>query len=122
MTNDTQLLLNDLLIAWHCYCRGYKWVIGYKSTAAGFSNVISSRQWESTHDVLDKYVDSTRLQTVDFHISGMEPDYRTSLQIQARNLATGANVWTSARLPKDDLARIELLCKARALLIEKMNL
>jgi len=96
--------------------------MGYKSTAAGFGDVTSSRQWDSTHEVLDRDVDSTRLKTIDFYISEMIPDYRTSLQIQARNLATGANVWTSARLPKDDLARIELLCKARALLIEKMNL
>lgn len=122
MNNEIQLLLNDLLAAWHCYCRGYKWVIGYKSTAAGFGDVISSRQWDSTHEVLDRDVDSTRLQTIDFHINEMQPDYRTSLQIQARNLATGANVWTSARLPKDPQERVELLCKARAVLIDKLNM
>ena len=122
MNNEVQLLLNDLLAAWHCYCKGYRWVIGYKPVAAGFSQVTSSRQWDSLHEVLDRDVDSTRLKAVDFHINELDPEYRTSLQIQARNLATGANVWTSARLPKDPQERISLLCRAREMLISRLNM
>ena len=122
MNNEIQLKLNDLLIAWHCWRLGYKYGRGYPPKAAGFESFVSSRQWDSVNEINERYTNSSRLEELDSWFNQMPDLYRYAVEVQARNLTSGYNVWTHPRLPKDPQERVELLCKARAVLINKLNM
>jgi hypothetical protein len=57
---------------------------------------------------------------VNFHIFELPSIQCTAIQINARNLATGKAVWTSARLPADVEERQIILRAARNALQEKL--
>ena len=50
---------------------------------------------------------------IDASIDRVPQPHRTAIQFQARNLATGANVWQSPRLPQDIEERAILTMEAR---------
>lgn len=81
-----------------------------------FKSAKSPRGWDSTHDLVDDELEGDRMEAIDFHISEMPPIQRTALQINARNLATGFQVWSSVRLPLDPIERAVILIHARVAL------
>lgn len=116
MRNESDHILADLLAAWHKWAAGWAGVAAYGSCAM-FTGVRSSRQWDSANDVVDGDLHNSQMQAVEFAINGdergqgaMPNPYRTAIQIHARNLATGASVWSSPRLPVDpeELAIVRL--------------
>jgi len=120
MKNDSHQILDSLLSDWHRWAQGYSPVAGH-GTSAMFTAVRSSRQWDSEDETLDASLHNTQMKAVDFHISEMSPLFRTALCINARNLATGRSVWTSARLPADVKERAIVLGEARSVLIVKLR-
>ncbi len=110
--NSQQYALNELLAEWHRWASGWSGVAEHGSCAM-FSNVKSSKQWDSADDVIGSDLHNGQMKTIDFHVNELEPLYRTALQIQARNMVTGRSVWTSARLPQDLVERAIILQNAR---------
>lgn len=120
MRNDTNDLLKDLLAEWHRWARGFQ-IVASHGTSAMFSGVRSSRQWDSENDVIDGTIRDQTMRAFDFHVNELDHLYRTALQIQARNLASGVHVWRSERLPKDREERYKLLGMARAALLARLS-
>lgn len=116
--DETDNVLDDLISSW------YRWAKGYSETThakcAMFSGVRTSRQWDSENDVVDSTLHNATMQAVDFHLGELQPVYRTAIQLQARNLVTGYNVWTSPRLPTDPFERTTILIEARTTLLRRL--
>ena len=120
MKDDTRELLDSLLSEWHRWAQGFSPVAGH-GTSAMFTGVRSSRQWDSQDDVNDGGMHNTQMKAIDFNVGELCDVYRTALQFNARNLATGRAVWTSPRLPTDLETRAQVLGLARSALIARLR-
>jgi len=120
MKDDTNELLSALLCDWHRWACGYKHVGGI-NTSPMFREVKTGRQWDTVDEIIDSDIEHSRMDALDHIIMSLCDVYRTSLQLQARNLHTGHSVWFSARLPPDEQARAVLLGEARAALLCKLR-
>ena len=119
MNDDSRQLFDQLLIEWHHWARGYKHV-GDINSSPMFNHSKSPRGWDTVSDIIEHEIDGGRMASVNFHVFELPPIQCTAIQINARNLATGRNVWTSARLPTDLQARAVLLAEARSALMVKL--
>lgn len=119
MRNESDYLIADLLSSWHKWASGWSGVAAYGSCAM-FTGVRSSRQWDSANDVVDGYLHNSQMKAIDFHVMELDPVHRTAIQIKARNLATGANVWSSPRLPQDPEERAVLMLEAMNALTKRL--
>ncbi len=119
MKNEIESLLNDLLAQWHRWASGYRHCAGV-GTSPMFRDARTSRGWDSVSDIVDSEIDGGTMEAVNFHVNELSPAHRTALQLQARNLYTGASVWSSPRLPQDPQARAMLLGDARSLLLKRL--
>jgi hypothetical protein len=120
MKDDSNELLNDLLARWHRWCKGYQLSVGVGSSPMFKECRSNHRQWASLDEVAEE--DTSQLEAVDAIIMNLCEAYRTSLQIQARNLCSGRSVWNSARLPADPEMRAHLLADARTALTVKLRI
>ena len=111
--------LDDLLSEWHKWASGYTQVASI-GTNPMFRDAKSSRGWDAIGDIVDETIDSARLETVNFCVFELQPDYRTVIQLHARNLAMGTSDWVSPRIPIGVIERTELLCKAKDLLSKRL--
>jgi len=107
--------LDEILRDWHNWARGYLPVMGHGACSM-FTSVKSSRQFDTENDATDGPLHNAQMKTVDFNIGELEPLYRSAIGISARNLATGRQVWTSARLPTDADELAEVMAGARGAL------
>jgi len=119
MHNDAKHILDDLLVAWHKWAKGYQHVGGVSSSPM-FRDAKTSRGWDSLTEIVDETIDSCRMVAVNFHVMELQPDHRTAIQLNARNLATGVSVWSSPRLPQDPEERTVLLMEARNKLLKRL--
>jgi hypothetical protein len=113
--------LNDLLSRWHHWASQFTVVAGYYTSSAGMLQFRASRQYDSENGALDQEVENKTMAAVDWCIDRVRQPYRTALAINARNLCTGASVWTSARLPTDSMQRALLVAEARSLLARQLD-
>ena len=120
MKDETREIFDSILADWHHWARGFQ-IVASHGACAMFSAVRSSRQWDSAEDVTDGTLHNEQMKAVDFNVNELEPLYRTAIQINARNLALGRSVWSSARLPQDVAERAVLVGKARRELIERLK-
>jgi len=126
MKDDTNDLLNDLLIQWHRWATGYRYSADINSSPT-FREFKAYRGWETLDEIAEE--DTSTQEAVQLAVMGdcggfgaMEPpSYRTALQLQARNLHTGRSVWTSARLPQDLEQRAQILGLARVELLRRLH-
>lgn len=119
MRNESDHILADLLTSWHKWAAGWAGVAAYGSCAM-FTAVRSSRQWDSANDVVDGDLHNSQMQAIDFHVGELSPVHRTAIQIRARNLATGASVWSSLRLPQDPEERAVVMLEAMNALTKRL--
>lgn len=119
MMDETQHLLDDILANWHRWARGYQHAAGINSSPMFRECCSNNRQWASLDEVADD--DKSQCKAVDAIIMAMSPEFRTALQINAKNICTGRNVWTSARLPADAETRARILTDARVALTVKLR-
>lgn len=124
--DDTQYLLDDILAEWHKWANGYRYAGGI-GTSPTFREAKSSRGWDTLDVIVDEEIDSKRHEAVEFAVNGdksgkgsMPEPHRTAILFNARNLATGASVWTSPRLPSDPHHRAEILATAREMLMKRL--
>jgi len=120
MRNDVWDILDSLLADWHHWASNFKHV-AQSGSCAMFTDVKSSRQWQDSDELHDASKHNSTMKAIDFHVDQLEPAHRTAIQIKARNLVTGVNVWTSARLPKDPQARAEILMQAKSALLARLS-
>ena len=113
---NRQADLDYWLIEWHHWARGWR-PTAEPTCGSMWRGVKSSRQWEDTMDIADRNQHAAAVKLIDFCVNEMNDVYRTALQLQARNLATGRQVWTSPRLPNDLESRAQLLGLARQALM-----
>jgi len=117
--DETDNLLDDLISSWYRWAKDWTGVAQHGACAM-FAGVKNSRQWDSENDVVDSTLHNETMKAVDFHLSELPPVYRTAIQLQARNLACGVNVWTSPRLPTDPFERTTILIEARTTLLRRL--
>lgn len=119
MKNDIDSLLSDLLASWHRWACGYRHSAGIGSSPM-FKDAKTSKGWDTVDVIVDEEIDGGKMEAVNFHVMELEPIHRTALQIQARNLCTGKNVWNSPRLPEDAEERAVVLMEARNKLLKRL--
>ena len=112
--------INSLLSMWHWWASAGTFAAGYPSQTAACRQARASRQYDDANGGLDAYIDACLCEAVDAVLDAVEQPYRTALHIQARNLATGAQVWSSPRLPADREDRAQLLEKARTFFADRL--
>lgn len=109
--------LNDLLVRWHAHCLGYSPGKGFPSGDAVCRNAKTSSTWDGWNGSQDHAIDKKIIDAFDGVIWNVPQPHLTALQFQARNLFTGKQVWTSPRLPADQVERAVLLMEARNILL-----
>ncbi len=119
MKDESNEILNDLLCQWHRWANGYQHIGGINSSPMFRECRSNHRQWASLDEVADE--DKSQWEHMDAVIMSLCDVYRTALQLNARNLATGRSVWTSARLPTDAVMRARVLADARTALCIKLR-
>ena len=120
MRNDIDNLLNDLLSSHHKWARRTRFGKGYPSESASCKDARASRQYDDSNGALDSGLDDSRMEAFDAVLYRIEQPWLTALQVQARNLATGSNVWSSPRLPVDPLERSILILEARNKILKEL--
>ena len=120
MRNDIDNLLNDLLSSHHKWARRTRFGKGYPSESASCKDARASRQYDDSNGALDSGLDDSRMEAFDAVLYRIEQPWLTALQVQARNLATGSNVWSSPRLPVDPLERSILTLEARNKILKEL--
>ena len=118
MIDDSRNILSDLLKQWHRWASGYQHVGGINSSPM-FRCAVPSRTMQGD-DEMDRAIGDATCKTIDFEIMEMEAMHRTILQMHARNLSSGAAVWSSTRLPADPEERAIILMEARNKLAKRL--
>jgi len=118
--SSNSFTLDELLEQWHRWAKGYHHVGGI-NTSPMFREVKSGRQWDTVDEIISSDLVHSQMEALDSIIMQLRDIYRTSLQLQARNLHTGNAVWFSARLPADPKERAAILGEARAALTVKLQ-
>jgi hypothetical protein len=114
--DGTQEILNNLLASWHRWASAAHASAGFYTTNAACKLYRCSRQYDSHNGASDTDHESERMEAVGYCIDRMEQPWRTAVEFNARNLATGVVVWQSPRLPTNDIERAYVLIAARRML------
>lgn len=120
MTSDYDAILDDLIRQWHIWSLHDMQGLGFPSVSPGCCYYRTSRQYDDVNGALDTDAHQERMSVVDHAILSMADPWRTAVSINARNLATGAKVWRSVRLPQDDMQRAVLVAEARDMLARRL--
>lgn len=119
MMDDARHILDDILAEWHRWCRSFSYAKDIGPSAM-WHDAQTPRHWDSSSTIADDTIRHSRMEAVDFHISELQPLYRTALQIEARNLNSGKAVWISPRLPADAQKRAVLVGQAREAITRRL--
>jgi hypothetical protein len=110
---DINQVLNDLLARWHVWSSSYSFGKGYPSVDSACRDSRTSRQYDDTNGALDAGVENRIMEAFDAAVWTIEQPHLTAIQFQARNFHARVAVWSSPRLPKDEMERGVLLMEAR---------
>lgn len=113
--------LNDLLVRWHRWNVTTPPETGFYTVNTSCKLYRPSRQYDWENGASDAEVETSIMEGVENCINQLGITDRTAIMLNARNLATGASVWQSPRLPVDPLERMHLVLHARARLIIVME-
>jgi hypothetical protein len=120
--NESEKIIDSLLSDWH------KWSsmdtgareLWYQGQAAGLKMWRASRQYDDQNGALDADAHLSLMQAVDNVIEHLpRPEY-TIVHVHAKNLAIGATVWRSPRLPQNRDELQALLNSARGLVSRQL--
>jgi len=121
MTDDADAILDDVLRSWHRWAAAHPQVASYPHECVSCLPYRTSRQYDDTNGALDMALHDGRMAAIDSVIDHEPEPWRTALAINARNLATGLIVWSSARLPADTMARAIVVAEARVMLAQDLS-
>lgn len=109
--------LDDLLYDWFLWESGYSSSEGFSNQDKSFSKAQSSRQYETTHEILESQVSAFQMPVVTACVDELPSDLQIAIRIEQRN-RLGPKVWVNPRA-KDrqpeayDLAKAEIEPKLR---------
>lgn len=119
--NDTPVKqLDDVLVRWHWWAASERDGAGYPAETSYCRMYRASRQYDDSNGALDAGIEGKLMQAVDSAIHQLARLERIALAIDARNLATGCRVWSSAALP-DGEGLVALMAEARLNLREALE-
>ena len=118
---DGEAALDDLIRRWHLFASREDFGLGYPVENVTCKLYRTSRQHDDQNGALDTDANAILLTGVGHCIERMVDPWRTAIYINARNLAIGLSVWTSARLPADDMARAIVVAEARTQLLRLLQ-
>lgn len=113
--------LDALLILMHEASSHERVVAGYPSEAAGMKLYRPSRQYDHDNGAADCDADASLGHAVEAQVDQMAEPHRTAIRVNARNLATGHHVWSSARLPLCPVERSILIMEARNQIMRRLQ-
>lgn len=115
-------VLDELLCIWHEWQTHAATSRGFASRALVIGEYSAGRHHDADNGVLDSELDKRRAKAVDFAVTQqMVEPFRSAVYVDARYIATGANVWSSPRLPQDKQERADLIEEARGMLIRLLR-
>lgn len=110
---DPDAILDDLLERWHVWKAAYRATRSWAGANATCRDATSGMLYDRETGALDAGIEKTIMQGFDEIVDSVPQPWNTALQMQARNLATGYEVWHSPRLPASREEREVLLLEAR---------
>lgn len=117
-------VIDAFLVAWHEYRRGWSLSRGYSNSDSTCQDYRAPTHWDWKNGASQERVEDEIMRGVDRamgRIPNVPSRWRAALEFEARNLATGAKVWTSEGLP-DDPAELEVLrLEARNMLMRELQ-
>lgn len=120
MHNDSDAILDDLLIRWHQWRQGYTPSRGFNDRSLVTGDYQISRQYDDANGALDDAIETTVMRQVEFEISELPPLEHIAICVLARALVVGSMVFMSPRLPADRHERDELMRRSRTLLTARL--
>ena len=118
MKRDECDYLDYILSAWHHHCMGYK--LSAQAACPMFREALRAKGEQTIEAIAEDQHWAGVFKAMDFHVGEMKDPYRSAIYILARNCYTGRSVWISPRLPKDPIARGEIIRVARVQLTKKL--
>jgi len=118
MRDDSDAILEDVLSRWHAHCMGYK--LSAQAACPMFREALRAKGEQTIEAIAEDQHWAGVFKAMDFHVGEMKDPYRSAIYILARNCYTGRSVWISPRLPKDPIARGEIIRVARVQLTKKL--
>jgi hypothetical protein len=86
----------DALLTEHYYWqKSYREKLGYGNAAPECRQSRSSRQWDSTAEIVDEAVAHLEMEAVDWCMDAATPECRQAIGKEMRNREAGAKVWRS---------------------------
>jgi hypothetical protein len=117
------LRLDELLILWHRHRAGYQFSSGYSGSDSTCRDYRTPGHWDWQNGAADARADAITAKGVE-DAAALVPNqpkrWNTALAFEARNLASGAAVWTSPVLPRDPEERAILVLEARNMLAREL--
>lgn len=124
MVNDFDAIIDDLLIRWHYYSSKYQLAKAYASTDATCRMARSNwSSYDRDNGIAEEESAKTTMQSVERAVERMRspwPLHHHMICVEARNLATGFEVWSSPRLPQNRDEREVLRIEARNKLAKEL--
>ncbi len=117
MQDTREEMLSDLLARWHRWSVHTPPATGYYKENPSCKMYRASRQYDTENGAFDTDRENSTMEAIDHAIDRLQQPWKTAVEFNARNLATGVWVWMSPRLPADDIERAHLLMHARAKLL-----
>lgn len=117
---DQQAQLDDLLSRWHHWRRSYQPVRGFAGGGHATDGYRASRQYDVDNGALDDAIEAQVMREVEFQVSELPELQQAAIMTNARGLHCGADVWSHPRLPRDQVARAEVIRDARARLAARL--
>ncbi len=120
LTDDTGAILDDLLCRWHHWQRHYRSVQSWRRSALVVGEFRSGREFDADNGVLDEHLEHQTMRAIDFEVSELCDPWRAAIYAEAQNLAVGASVFVSPRLPGDPEQRRAVVSEARRRLCTRL--
>lgn len=110
-----------LLVFWH----RYQWTrdlsaLDYPHECPSTKGYRTSRQYDSDNGAFETDARGELAERIGNIVDSITEPYRTALYVLARNRATGSMVWSSPRLPTDEIERMSVVSRAVELFSEQV--
>jgi len=116
--------LDDLLILWHQHRAGYSFAMGFSGKDSTCRDYRAPTHWDWQNGATQARAEALEVAALDAAIERVPNSPRrwnTALAFEARNLCSGAAVWTSPVLPRDREELEVLILEARNKLLQELR-
>lgn len=116
--------LDDLLIKWHQYREGYKLSRGYSGQDSTCKDYRAPTHFDWSNGAAEARADALEVAAVEEameHVPNTPRRWYTALAFEARNLSSGAAVWSSPVLPRNEDELEVLVLEARNKLLLELR-